>query len=167
MKGKAVLGVALAGGVFAGGMVAPDSWRTAVQNSLVSVSGEKTPDAKTKPKTASKPVTAKKSKKDAPAPLPMASITRPLALSDGDVLGLGIGFFTTEEASALRNQQAKALGYVTQTVALKNKQNAIWYLLIAGKYDNNAQVERARPILEKSLNLGFQADIVLIPPTKK
>ena len=90
-----LLAATLAGGVFAAGMLAPESWRTTVQKQVGQVTGKPVAD---KSKTA--PAGASKKGSDAPV-FAYAQVQRPLQLAKGDTLGLGLGLYTGTQGGSV------------------------------------------------------------------
>jgi len=168
MKGKNIFMALLAGGLFAGGLAAPDSWRSAVQGKIASLTGQQ-PAAKSEAgETPAQAGSPKSEKKKSPPPVPFAAIRRPLALAKGQKLGLGLNRYTDQEAANTQIEQVAALGYVTHIVALQDRdKDDVWYLLIAGEYDNENAAQRAQAILKQALGLEQVPEIVLIPPPPK
>ncbi|MCB1735626.1 MAG: hypothetical protein H6981_02960 [Gammaproteobacteria bacterium] len=148
---------ALVGGVFAGGMLAPESWRNAVQDQLNKVTGKA-------PASAPAPASTATAGKDAPPPVKYADMQRPLSLAKGEKLGLGLGLYaSTPGGDALAGTVAK-LGYALQFVAVQDDSGSVWQMLIAGEYDNADDAERDRSILADALQGVAAPEIVLIPP---
>ncbi|MCB1736546.1 MAG: hypothetical protein KDI42_00320 [Gammaproteobacteria bacterium] len=152
-----LIAAALVGGVFAGGMMAPDSWRAAVQDQVNKVTGKSPPPA-------AAPAPAADAGKDAPPPVRYADVQRPLSLAKGDKLGLGSGLFTSAQGGEALAARLAKLGYAVQFVAVQDDSAAVWQLLIAGEYDNTIEAERDRAILAGTLQGLAIPEIVLIPP---
>ena len=162
-----LLVVALAGGVFAGGLLAPGSWRTALQGQIDQLSGKQPAAASANaPPPAAPPKDAAAKKEDTPA-APYVDILRPLQLAKGDKLGFGLGLYANAQGGVAVEQDLTALGFKTQYLAVKDDNGQVWQLLIAGEYKDETEAERHLAILTDSLDGRISPQIVRIPPPPK
>lgn len=170
MKGKSILVLGLTGALFTSGLLAPDAWRSAVSRQINRLTGQAVSASEATGSTqvaTQNPAVSNDKAKGAPPAVDIEDVRRPLRLAKGQHLGLGLGLFTTADATAALSAQVTKLGYKTQVAALKDESDAIWYLLIAGEYDNENDVERAQAILGSALVQDVVPDIVLVPPPPK
>jgi septal ring-binding cell division protein DamX len=165
---KKLLAAALAVSFFAGGLLAPDTWRAAVKaraDQLLQSLGVSSVSESTTGADAPKQTAAQKADT---AAVPFSALRRPLSLSTGRKLGLGLGLFTSPEGGAALATQVEKLAYKVQWIPLKDENGALWYKLVAGAYDSEAEAERQRSILSASIPDVIDPEIVLIPlPPKK
>jgi cell division protein FtsN len=167
MKGKKILMTVLAGGLFTAGLAVPDSWRSTVQDKIASLTAKQSSVKSPGVESPSQEKPSTQGKKKSAPPVPFTSIQQPLALGKGQKLGLGLGLFTTEEGAKKQIEQVAALGYVVQIVAVKDKSGDVWYLPVAGKFDEENEALRMQAILAKALVMEQEPDIVLVPPVPK
>ena len=162
-----LLVAALAGGVFAGGLLAPGSWRTALQDQIDQLGGAPATATDTPPAASPAPAPASANKKkDTPA-IPYTETQRPLQLAKEDKLGFGLGLYASIEGGMAVEQNLAALGFKTQYLAVEDDNGQVWQMLIAGEYQDETEAERNLAILADSLNGRISPQIVRIPPPPK
>ena len=163
-----LLVAALAGGVFAGGLLAPDRWRTTLQGQIDQLSGKPAASTDAPPPAApSAPTSASADKKQDTPAVPYTEIQRPLRLGKEDKLGFGLGLYASAEGGMVMERNLAALGFKTQYLAVKDDNGQVWQMLIAGEYQDETEAERNLAILADSLNGRISLQIVRIPPPPK